>query len=612
MEELVSFVTDEKLSIDPIEILHAMPAELVIFDDKHRYVFVSNTAIINPEVRQWIIGKTDYDYCRKKGFDISIADKRRELFNKVLKSKTIDSIEEVIERDGKTFYAIRMMKPIFDEVGNLKCVIGYGLSVNRYKKFEEHLLQREAAMDAASDGIALCDPNGNYIYMNDSHARIFGYERGTELLGKSWTTIYPPEEAERISSFVFEQLAKDGQWSGYTLGKKKNGELIDQFISLIPLKNGNLICVCRDNSAELNLSDAQTKLINIINNMRASVVVVDIHGKIEMVNDHLKKDWGLKDNQIKQDMLLWNLFPDYRDKILDLLSQIKKTTEPINEIPITIQKNGKEVHYIVDMFSLKDRRNVVTNYALIAHDVTEQVSARREAENNFLREKQLSDLKTQFISTASHELRTPLASISFSLDILQILQMKGALDQGDLMNEIQNIRTDLGKLTETLNDFLSINKVDNGLQSVVRKAIELNDFVNKLLSKNFNVNEFARLRIKIPSNCSIETDPKLFAVVLTNLVSNALKYSKGEVEVKFQTKRNLIIFSVKDNGVGIPEEELTLIFDKFFRSSTAVDIHGIGLGLYITKSFVELLSGTITVNSKHGLGTVFTVSLPKL
>lgn len=227
-------------------------------------------------------------------------------------------------------------------------------------------------------------------------------------------------------------------------------------------------------------------------------------------------------------------------------------------------------------------------------------------------ERNIEKAKDEFISTASHQLRTPLTGMKWMLKLLLKETDKMSNKQKDYIKKL-NVEADrLGGLVKAL---LDTSRLDTGSFSVETKATDFVELAEEsvreieveLTKNNLKIKkEFAK---KIPL---IEADPKLITIIYQNLLSNAVKYSKktGKIEFSIQKSRNSIVIKVKDNGVGIPLEDQSLIFSKMYRAKNAQEIEGTGLGLYMVKSIVEFMKGSIRFNSIKNKGTTFIVELP--
>lgn len=227
----------------------------------------------------------------------------------------------------------------------------------------------------------------------------------------------------------------------------------------------------------------------------------------------------------------------------------------------------------------------------------------------------LNKLKSEFISIASHQLRTPLSAMKWETEILLSKHKKG-LDERQIAI-IENIRALSFRMTKLVNDLLDVAKIDQG-KMIFRK--EKTDFVKVLegvLKEAECLIKAKNIRIIFDKEKIIPvfwSDPEKIKLILDNLIGNSIKYIayRGKIEIKLKKNDGFLVCSIKDNGVGIPEQQHKQIFNKFFRSDNVVkyQTEGTGLGLYIVKNVVEQAGGKIWFESREDTGTIFSFSLP--
>lgn len=225
--------------------------------------------------------------------------------------------------------------------------------------------------------------------------------------------------------------------------------------------------------------------------------------------------------------------------------------------------------------------------------------------------------KNEFISLASHQLRTPLTTIKWMIEML----VNG--DMGNVTKEqkegLENISVSNERMIALVNSLLSISKLSTGRLVIKKIAVfprEIIDGVIGDLRKKINEKE---LKVSVGlegSAVKINTDPQLLRVIFENLIGNAVRYAPtgSMISITLRSKEGRLVSEIKDTGRGIPKNEQRRIFEKFFRASniSKIDTAGTGLGLYLTKSIVELLGGAIWFESEEGKGATFYVSLPVL
>jgi PAS domain S-box-containing protein len=229
------------------------------------------------------------------------------------------------------------------------------------------------------------------------------------------------------------------------------------------------------------------------------------------------------------------------------------------------------------------------------------------------REKELNHLKSRFVSMASHEFRTPLSTILSSAELIEAYNESGQDEKRG--KHILRIRSAVNNLTSILNDFLSLSKLEEGKVVSQCEVFELKAFYDDLLEDILPILKPGQKVVsitEIPSTV-LFLDHKLLKNILLNLFSNAIKYSEQGKSIYFEffMDENMLYFSIRDEGIGIPAEEQEYLFTRFFRAHNVENIQGTGLGLTIVKRYLELMNGTIQYESKEGDGTKFQISLPK-
>lgn len=239
-----------------------------------------------------------------------------------------------------------------------------------------------------------------------------------------------------------------------------------------------------------------------------------------------------------------------------------------------------------------------------------QKQAEAEVRKALEKERELNELKSRFVTIASHEFRTPLSTILSSVSLIDRYNQSGDLEKQE--KHVHRIKTAVTNLTGILNDFLSLSKLEEG-------AITNNpsEFSIKELSEEVKEEMLSVIKDKqnlISSHVGpelVDFDKQIIKNILLNLVSNAVKYSEeGTIEINTGIRNEILFLSIKDEGIGIPEQDKPFLFTRFFRAHNAGNIQGTGLGLNIVKRYVELLNGTLTFESTVGQGTEFNIEIP--
>lgn len=226
------------------------------------------------------------------------------------------------------------------------------------------------------------------------------------------------------------------------------------------------------------------------------------------------------------------------------------------------------------------------------------------------KEKELSDLKSRFVSMASHEFRTPLSTILSSASL--VAKYIEAEEQEKRNKHIHRIKSSVNNLTNLLNEFLSLGKIEDG--KIKANTIDFNVkelFTSLCIEMEAIAKPGQQFMYQHTGKENIFLDPSLLRNVITNLLSNAIKFSpeSGIIEVSSHVSGDEIILQVKDNGIGISREDQEHLFERFFRGANAINVQGTGLGLHIVGKYIEIMEGKIEFTSELEKGTSFIITI---
>jgi len=227
------------------------------------------------------------------------------------------------------------------------------------------------------------------------------------------------------------------------------------------------------------------------------------------------------------------------------------------------------------------------------------------------KEKQLNEIKSRFVSMASHEFRTPLSTVLSSASLIE--KYITSEDQEKRSRHIEKIKNSVKHLNNLLEDFLSLGKLDEGKIGIHLHEFNLEELIRDTMEE-MNPALKTGQHFTYEHNCKniITSDKNLIRNILFNLISNAIKFSdiSMPIHIASQIKDKITCVSIQDEGMGISEEDKEHLFSSFFRGRNVTNIQGTGLGLHIVKKYVDLLEGSITMESTLGKGTKITFSIP--
>lgn len=228
------------------------------------------------------------------------------------------------------------------------------------------------------------------------------------------------------------------------------------------------------------------------------------------------------------------------------------------------------------------------------------------------KERQLGELKTRFVSMTSHEFRVPLTVIVSSTELLENYGERW--DTERRLDHLERIRSAANSMKRMLEGILLIGRAESGMLRASPIELDLDEFCKRMIETLEHASARAHsIRYSFTGNPRVTVDEQLLGEIISNLLSNALKYSPADSEVNFdvQASDDSYRFSVRDQGIGIPEAELPRLFESFFRANNADQIKGSGLGLAVVKKALEVQNGTIEVESELGHGAKFVVQIPR-
>lgn len=369
------------------------------------------------------------------------------------------------------------------------------------------------------------------------------------------------------------------------------------------------------------------------------LVVVDVQGNIIMHNPRLNEMFGYAANDLigsKMEVLLpdpararhvdhrnaYNRKPVQRSMGIGMSLSGQRKDGSV--FPVEVSLNHFEVdgqRFVMGLVTdITLRRKAEEELQRTNQELEDRVEQRtaqlKEAEQNLreaLRaEKELHALKSRFVSLASHEFRTPLSTIMGSAELIGLQTQKLANDNID--KHVARIRSKVREMTAMLNEFLSLERIDQGLVNYSPVEVDVPDYSIELieelrpLAKRGQVIDYDHQG----TERGVTLDRQMLGNVITNLITNAFKYSAEGSAITMRTavSDQRLVITVADQGIGIPEEEQQHLFERFFRGSNATTVQGTGLGLNIVKRYLDLMNGTISFKSS-GKGTTFTVELPQ-
>jgi len=517
----------------------------------------------------------------------------------------------------------------------------------------------ESIFTSASEGIIIVDASGKIILSNPSAQKLFGY-KAEELLDLGLEDLMPERFRSKHPQYresYFEEPKSRRMGIGLDLyALRSSGEEFPVEISLSSFKSETeiltaafIIDVTFRKQQEAALLESEKQLKEYSEKLEEKVKART--QELEHLNLGLQSQ--VQERKIAEATLLEaqelykaisSNFPNGIISVLDLdfkyllingaemsirnwvdeemvgkdyLEEMGKTAE-LEEL-LDRLGNGEEYvteivfdeqDYRVHGVPLRDDEENVFQYLIVEENITNQKRSEEQMLESLNQARELNELKTRFVSMASHEFRTPLSTILSSVALIGKYP-DNAREKRE--KHIQRIKSSISNLTNILNDFLSIGKLEEGKVHVNFESVALSKLMTHISEEmQPTLKKGQGIVVENLNGQQVYSDPKLLKNIFINLISNASKYSsEGDpIHIKFFMEKQVFKFEVIDKGMGIPAEEQHNLFTRFFRAGNATNIPGTGLGLNIVKKYVDMLEGAISFKSEVGKGTKFLISLP--
>jgi PAS domain S-box-containing protein len=340
--------------------------------------------------------------------------------------------------------------------------------------------------------------------------------------------------------------------------------------------------------------------IKLYENSPVAYMIVDEKTEVKSANLASFRLFGIKNSNFLGLRVFDHVSCEDQDHQDMIVSKFHSGVSVSDETVLIKREDGREVWALLSLFVYK---NVMQERIglLTLVDIT--------------RQKKAEDAKTEFVSLASHQLRTPLAGMKWSAELLQI---DGAENFTERQHRyIERLLISINRMSVLIDDFLRVSRFELGTFQAEYQSISVREIIEDIISEQAQAAAKKRIEVNTFFDKNVDkivSDPNLLRMIIGNLFSNAVKYTResGTVHVGYVRKEDQLHFTIADNGMGIPLEDQDQIFSKLFRASNAVrDVpDGTGLGLYILREAVHVLRGNVSFTTTENVGTTFEVVLP--
>lgn len=475
------------------------------------------------------------------------------------------------------------------------------------------------------------DPNKR-LFVNQRMLEMFGYESAEEMLSHSAADSYVnPEDLEKLRRTSAESgdmvaFKAEGEMERY---RKDGSRWWCRLHRRLAIFEGQEVIIVwhaditKRKIAEQKLIDSQAKYASVVEGQSELISRFKPDGRFLFTNEAYLRFTG----KSEQEVLSGYIYDDVPDEEIERLKSYFASftpQKPVRGIDNKLKRHDgelRDVEWLDTAFF--DEQGEIIEFQSVARDVTERRRARLALEKAKAQAQQASEAKSDFLATMSHEIRTPLNGV---LGLAQLLR-DSELNQEQLA-KVDAIITSGHSLLTIVNDVLDVSKFEGDGMKLANVPYRLQELLSTIATPFQILAEEKGIKLRVLNNITsdliVKGDPVRLRQVLWNLLSNAVKFTdQGAVTFTLREEEGpptgeplvrgrTLVFSVADTGVGIAPERIGKIFETFTQEDTSISrrFGGTGLGLSIVKHLVELMGGTISVESVQNKSTTFTVNLP--
>ena len=473
-------------------------------------------------------------------------------------------------------------------------------------------------MQQSIDSIIICDLDANIVEVNQKAEKCLGYSKDEMLKMKVFDLVHPVLAAKQ--KIKFWDCLKPGKVVEFeTIFQRKNKTEVPVEIrsGVVHIGGKDLILAIARDVSERRRSEERIRLLSLgVEQSPASVVITDKEGKIQYVNKKFTEVSGYAFEEVigqNPRILKSEKMPEqlYTDLWKTILSGKEWRGEMINR-----KKDQSLFWELVSISPVKDHAGEITHFIAVKEDITR----RKEMEAELLKAKQKAEesnrLKSEFLANMSHEIRTPMNGIIGFASLLEDEELTAESRK----NYVQIIQNSTRQLLHIIDEILEVSRLQTRQVEKTSTEVNINELLMSCFSEFDHVAKKKSLSIYLKKGLPDEAalvyvDGEKLHKVIDQLIENALKFTQeGYVELGYRLKGNRLEFFVKDTGIGIGADAQEMIFEEFSQEDKRLSrlSGGLGLGLSIVKGYVDLLDGTIRIESEKGKGSVFYVEIPYL
>ncbi|MFA6218004.1 MAG: PAS domain S-box protein [Candidatus Omnitrophota bacterium] len=478
-----------------------------------------------------------------------------------------------------------------------------------------------AIFESASDGIISFDDQGTIEMVNPAMERLFGYTaqeivgRNVKLLMPDFYSIeqdeYPKPQLEAFETEVIERTSN-------TIGFRKDGGTFPVEISVSEYSSkhgGHSAAFVRDITGRVKAEGDRAFLASIVDSSDEAIIGNNLDGTIVSWNREAQKMYGFTAEEAKGQSIRAIIPQRLHSQIAYLLGIVGRGERTENIETARVAKDGREIPVLLSLSPIKDSFGKILGASEIARDISQIKQYEQELRLAKESSETANRAKSEFLTSMSHELRTPLNSV---IGFSEVLHDKTFGDLNARQTRyVDNILIAGHQLLSLINDILDLAKIEARKTELLRSEVKVKKILEEcvLLVREKALNRNLDLSLHAQDDLLVWADERSLKQIILNLLSNATKFTPdgGKLSVTAEKKQGELVFSVRDNGIGVKLEDQERIFDEFEQVDTGTSrkFQGTGLGLALTRKLVELHGGKIWIESEgEGSGSVFSFTIP--
>jgi PAS domain S-box-containing protein len=568
--------------------------------------------------------------------ELLIPDEDRESFSllaeRLFAGETLENLERRCrQKTGKLVEVSLSMTPIRDAQGVMKGGLCLALDLadrKRLARAERDQLFLASIVSSADDAIISKDLDGIVTSWNRAAERMFGYT-AEEMIGQPIQKLIPPEHIDEEPQ-ILERIRRGEKIEHYeSERRRKDGRNICVSLTISPVKDrlGRVIGaskIARDTTERQRWKGAelaQSFLGALVESAEDAIISKNLEGIVTTWNPGAERLYGYTAAEMIGKPISQLIPADHPDEEPKILEQVRRGQRVAHYETKRVRKDGSIIDVSLTVSPIRDSLGRILGASKIARDISETKRMLRQAEEARLQAdvarrqaEEANRTKDEFLATVSHELRTPITSI---LGWSRML-MSRQLDPERQQRAFETIDRNARSQAQLIDDLLDVSRIISGKLRVEFTLVDLPAVIGSAIEVVRLAAEAKRIRIDSHLNSSVGPilgDAERLQQVIWNLLSNAIKFTPhdGHVQIELQRVASQVELRVTDSGVGIEPAFLPHVFERFSQADASITRNsgGLGMGLAIVKSLVELHGGRITVSSEGlGKGAAFTIRLP--